>query len=228
MNKIKYLALILFSSTLFANTNIIEQNGLKYFSDVVVVKFKTEQSVLGKRILSKTLSKQFASFGVSEIVKHLNPKSNSESNSLSKIYRLKIGSPYNPIYVSSKLAKHLEVEWAEPLYLREIVHTPNDPSFSNQYALAKVQAEAAWNISKGNSNIVVAIVDSGVDWNHDDLTANIWNNSDEILDGNDTDNNGFIDDKEDGILADLMAHLITTQLKIHQHTALTLLALQVL
>ncbi len=194
MNKIKYLLLMLLSSTLFASTNIIEKNGLKYFSDVVVLKFKTEQSISNKRILNKTLSKQFASFGVLEIEKYFSPNNESEYTTLSNIYRLKISSPYNPVYVSSKLARHSDIEWAEPLYLREVVHTPNDPSFNNQYALAKVQAEAAWNISKGNSSIVVAIVDSGVDWNHDDLTANIWNNSDEVLDGTDTDGNGYIDD----------------------------------
>ncbi len=194
MNKLKYLLLIFISSTLFANTNVIEKDGLKYFSDVVIVKFKTEQSVLNKRVLSKMLSNQFANFGVAEIKKCFNPKGNSIVNPLSKIYRLRISSPYNPVYVSSKLAKNLEVEWAEPLYLREVVHTPNDPKLSSQYALAKVQAEAAWNISKGNTNIVIAIVDTGVDWNHDDLAANIWNNSDEILDGTDTDGNGFVDD----------------------------------
>ncbi len=194
MNKIKYLLIVLISSTLFANNNIIEKNGLKYFSDVIVVKFKTVQSVLNKTVQSKTLTDQFSRFGVSEVIKHFSPNDNSTEKMINQIYRLKISSPFDPIYVSSKLAKHSEVEWAEPLYLREIVYTPNDPSLPSQYGLAKVQAEAAWDISKGNSNIIVAIVDSGVDWNHEDLAANIWNNSDETLDGEDTDENGFIDD----------------------------------
>ncbi len=57
MNKIKYLLLILISSTLFANTNIIEKNGLKYFSDIVVVKFKAAQSANNNGALSKSVSK---------------------------------------------------------------------------------------------------------------------------------------------------------------------------
>jgi serine protease len=185
--------LLLITSTLIANNNIIEKNGLKYFSDVVVVKFKSEQSVLNKAIQSSSLSKQFSNFGVSEIINHFNPKDKSDENELNNIYRLKITSPYNPIYVSSKLAKHSEVEWAEPLYLREIVHTPNDPKFTSQYGLTKVQAEAAWDISKGNSSIIVAIVDSGVDWTHEDLAANIWQNDDPI-NGIDDDHNDFVDD----------------------------------
>jgi len=193
MNKTIYLLLIFISSALLANVNIIEKNGLKYFSDVVVVKFKSQQSVLNKTVTHNTLSKQFSRFGVSEIVKHFNPKDKSKEITINQIYRLKISSPFDPIYVSSKLAKHSEIEWAEPLYLREIVHTPDDPSLPSQYGLTKVQAEAAWNISKGNSNIIVAIVDSGVDWNHEDLAANIWQNDDPI-NGVDDDQNGFVDD----------------------------------
>lgn len=193
MNKIKYLLLLLISTTLFANTNVIEKNGLKYFSDVIVVKFKSQQSILNKVAQSKSLTNQFANFGVSEIVKHFNSKDNSKESTINQIYHLKISSPFDPIYVSSKMAKHSEIEWAEPLYLREVVHTPNDPSLSNQYGLTKVQAKAAWNISKGNSNIIVAIIDSGVDWNHEDLSAHIWENDDPI-NGIDDDQNGFIDD----------------------------------
>ena len=188
-----HIFLLLITSTLLANTSIIEKNGLKYFSDLVVVKLKTPQLILGKSVNNTTLSNQFSKFGVSEITEHFNPKDSGEENRINQIYRIKISSPYDPIYVSSKLAKHSEIEWAEPVYLREIVHTPNDPSFSNQYALAKVQAEAAWDLSKENSNIIVAIVDSGVDWNHNDLNANIWQNDDPI-NGVDDDQNGFIDD----------------------------------
>ncbi|MCK5590717.1 MAG: S8 family serine peptidase, partial [Candidatus Pacebacteria bacterium] len=61
------------------------------------------------------------------------------------------------------------------------------------YALVKVQAEQAWDISTGNSNIIIAIVDTGVDWEHPDLAAHIWENDDPI-NGVDDDGNGFIDD----------------------------------
>ncbi len=193
MKNIKYLILILISSTLLANTNVIEKNGLKYFSDIVIIKLKAPQNILSKSTQNLELAKQFSNFGISEIVKHFNVKEENNKSGINQIYRLKISSPFDPLYVSSKLAKVSSVEWAEPLYLREIVDTPNDPSFANQYALKNIKAEAAWDISKGNSNIIVAIVDSGVDWNHEDLAAHIWENNDPI-NGVDDDNNGYIDD----------------------------------
>lgn len=74
---------------------------------------------------------------------------------------------------------------------------PNDPGFSKQWGLAKINAPEAWQKQKGDSNIVIAIVDTGVDYNHEDLKAEIfrdkngkvigWNfvkNSDNPMDGN--------------------------------------------
>jgi subtilisin family serine protease len=193
MYKIKYVLLIFIASTIVANTIVIEKNGLKYFSDIVVVKFKTLHPVLNESVMKTSVTKKFESYGVSDMTNHFSPKDENQANGLSKIYRLKLTSPFDPIYVASKLSKNTEIEWAEPLYLRKITHTPNDPKLTSQYGLTKVQAEAAWDISKGNSNIIVAIVDSGVDWAHEDLSANIWQNDDPI-NGVDDDQNGFIDD----------------------------------
>lgn len=65
----------------------------------------------------------------------------------------------------------------------------------DQWGLFKVMAEAAWASSTGSSEVVIAIVDSGVDSDHDDLWANIWTNPGEIANnGIDDDGNGFIDD----------------------------------
>ena len=88
MNKIKYLLVILISSTLFANTNIIEKNGLKYFSDVVVVKIKTLHSVLNESIVKTSLSKKFERFGISEITNHFSPKDDSQENGLNKFHTI--------------------------------------------------------------------------------------------------------------------------------------------
>lgn len=79
---------------------------------------------------------------------------------------------------------------------------PNDPSFPEQYGLqnsvnglADIKAPAAWNITTGSSNTVIAIIDGGVDLRHEDLAGKIWTNSDEVAGNNtDDDGNGFIDD----------------------------------
>ncbi|MCX8030305.1 MAG: S8 family serine peptidase [Thermodesulfovibrionales bacterium] len=100
------------------------------------------------------------------------------------------------------------VEYAEPNYIRKAVETiPNDQYFSQQWALlnkgnfasgtagADIKATLAWDIHKGDSSIIVAILDTGIDYNHSDLSGNIWINPGEIPNnGIDDDGNGKIDD----------------------------------
>ena len=70
-----------------------------------------------------------------------------------------------------------------------------DPNEDQQWYLGKINAEQAWNITKGEPEIIVAVLDTGVDIDHPDLKDNIWKNNDEIAgDELDNDNNGFIDD----------------------------------
>ncbi len=72
----------------------------------------------------------------------------------------------------------------------------SDPYYSQQWYLNNVSAQQAWNITRGSGDIVVAVVDTGVDLNHPDLRDNIWNNYDEIdNNGKDDDANGYRDDK---------------------------------
>jgi thermitase len=60
---------------------------------------------------------------------------------------------------------------------------------------ADIQAQKAWPISRGSKKIVVAVIDTGIDYNHEDLKENLWMNSKEIAgNGIDDDNNGYIDD----------------------------------
>jgi thermitase len=73
--------------------------------------------------------------------------------------------------------------------------TPNDPRFQEQWALQKVNAERAWDQTTGSKDIVVAVIDTGVDAQHEDLKENMWTNPDEIAgNGIDDDGNGFVDD----------------------------------
>lgn len=102
------------------------------------------------------------------------------------------------------------VEYAEPNYIRHIMSTiPNDTYFGNQWALhntgtyasgtagADIKATDAWAITQGSS-IAIAVLDTGIDYNHSDLVGNMWiNSSDSIqdyLNPVDNDSNGFQDD----------------------------------
>ena len=124
-------------------------------------------------------------------------KSSAESVDISKFYILKYSEDIHPYDLIKKFSKNELVEYAEPKYIREVSHSPNDPSFiqGNQWALKTIEAERAWDISRGSKEIIIAIVDTGVEWTHSDLADNIWINTKEIPNnGIDDDNNGYIDD----------------------------------
>lgn len=100
------------------------------------------------------------------------------------------------------LIKHFEqlpyIEYAEKMYNSLVPYTPNDLG-ANLYNKAwyhyKIRSPQAWDITKGDSAIVVAVVDDEIDINHIDLKDNIWTNPNEIPNnGIDDDDNGYIDD----------------------------------
>jgi subtilisin family serine protease/subtilisin-like proprotein convertase family protein len=103
------------------------------------------------------------------------------------------------------------VQWVEPDQVRKSNRVPNDPAYIEQYwarnigqtlangqagtAGADINVEGAWDISVGSRDVIVGIIDTGVDYNHPDLAPNIWNNNAEVAgDGIDNDGNGYVDD----------------------------------
>jgi len=73
--------------------------------------------------------------------------------------------------------------------------TPNDQYYRNQWYLAKIKADSAWGKISESPDMVIAVIDSGIEINHPDLSDNIWHNEREIVGNNiDDDKNGFIDD----------------------------------
>jgi len=85
------------------------------------------------------------------------------------------------------------VEYAEKVSLNTVDITPNDLTLPPH--LTQINAQNAWDVFNGNSNITCAIVDNAVSWTHSDLVANTYTNTGEIAsNGIDDDNNGYIDD----------------------------------
>ncbi|MEW6210552.1 MAG: S8 family serine peptidase [Acidobacteriota bacterium] len=84
---------------------------------------------------------------------------------------------------------------AQPNYIYHVLATPNDPRYGELYGMTKIQAPVAWNTTTGSANVVVAIIDTGVLYTHEDLAPNMWRNPGEIPGNNlDDDNNGYRDD----------------------------------
>ena len=94
-----------------------------------------------------------------------------------------------------KLNKLPLVSYAEPNYIVKATDTePNDPSYNLQYGMQKISAHKAWDKTTGSSTVVIAVLDTGVDYNHPDLCNNIWINPNETYNGIDDDGNGLVDD----------------------------------
>ncbi len=94
-----------------------------------------------------------------------------------------------------------DVLYAEPNHILhltaapKITVTPNDPSFGSLWGLTKISAPSAWNITTGSNQVVVAVIDTGIDYTHPDLAANMFRNeADCNNNGIDDDGNGYIDD----------------------------------
>ncbi|ABB31432.1 peptidase S8 and S53 subtilisin kexin sedolisin [Geobacter metallireducens RCH3] len=89
-----------------------------------------------------------------------------------------------------------DVEYAEPNYLLKASKIPTDPKFYSTWGMAKINAPAAWDNTTGSAGVVVAVIDSGVDYNHPDLKANMWINQAELngKPGIDDDGDGVVDD----------------------------------
>jgi len=90
------------------------------------------------------------------------------------------------------------VEACSPDFRRSVSAVPNDPNYSTAWwyhGANSVAAESAWNYTQGSSDVVVAIIDTGVDYTHPDLVDNMWHNPWEVAgNGLDDDNDGYVDD----------------------------------
>ena len=88
-----------------------------------------------------------------------------------------------------------EVETVQPNYYYHLLNTPNDAQFGTLYGMQKISAPSAWNLTTGSADVVVADIDTGLKYTHEDLAANAWHNPGEIPNnGIDDDGNGFVDD----------------------------------
>jgi len=105
----------------------------------------------------------------------------------------------DPRQAIAALEAQPEVEYAVPDVRMHASAAPNDPGFADEWWLANatdtdIDAPQAWDVAHDAANVVVAVIDSGVDARHVDLAANLWTNPGELPNGRDDDGNGYVDD----------------------------------
>jgi len=171
------LALLILSGLAGAQAGTIQEK----IPDQYLIKFSSPISILTQRQLNKDLGLNI-----------------EKANQLS-------GSLYTKGKLNESLAKALLskglLEYIEPNYKLERMNTPNDPQAVSQWPNQEQSTDIdldlfdAWQVSTGSDEIVVGIIDSGLNYNHPDLAGNIWQNTAEIpFNGIDDDGNGVVDD----------------------------------
>ncbi|MBM2816806.1 MAG: hypothetical protein HW421_3568 [Ignavibacteria bacterium] len=161
----------------------LEENAKGFYSSAL----QSSLSALGV----ESLRAPFAEFSTGNLL-------SADVEGISRIYELRYTAPIDVYDACQELMKNPEVEYAVPVFMRYTYDfVPNDDIYkqNKQYGLKKISMEKAWDISKGDKTVIIGIVDSGVDWQHEDLSGNIWTNTKEIAgNGKDDDGNGKIDD----------------------------------
>lgn len=188
MKKWIFIALLQLAYTLYSQ---------EFMEGRVIFKWKNPYISLSD--IQNTLSNQVPILKNSTIQKvfplhkPINVEPNSKQVDLSAIYEVFFDTLYPVELVVKQLYKTEQVLWAEPRYIHHLCYDPNDPDTANQYWINNIQARLGWNITQGDTNVKIGIIDTGIQWNHPDLVDNVAYNWADPINGIDDDNDGYVD-----------------------------------
>lgn len=113
-----------------------------------------------------------------------------ESSGMHNWVKIELPDTLNPLEAAALLTQLGYAKTAQPNYAAKILVAPNDQHYGQLWGLRKIKAEQAWVQSQGEG-IIVGVVDTGIDYTHPDLAANLW-----INDCEDLNHNGRVDSNE--------------------------------
>lgn len=178
-----------------------------YIPNVLVVKLKSGVQSLEKNAEGAMRLK--ASFALNDdyTIKVLFPKTNDHQFGLGNIIEIRFNSETNLFSVMKRLRLNPDVVYVTPRIRYSAFPTtpyipnnallssiPNDSLFNRQWLLEKIMAVEAWDVWSGDTTSSIGIVDTEVDWTHEDLQSKIKYNYADPVNGKDDDENGLIDD----------------------------------
>ena len=186
-NKFCYFFLLLFSAVLFIN--------------VLAIAHEIE-SIPGQYIVKFKKGKSYSALEASDLLQTKILQVLSDHNAV----LIERGSIEFQDSAMQSLLRHSAVEWVEPNVIYRIEKIPNDPQWPNLWGLHSangydISADRAWDISTGSQDTVVAVVDTGVDYNSPEFNGNIWANKKELMGqpGVDDDGNGMLRLRNSGL-----------------------------
>ncbi|HEX9655070.1 MAG TPA: hypothetical protein VGA99_15290, partial [bacterium] len=100
------------------------------------------------------------------------------------VMKIRFSSEVNPLEILSAYEDDPNVEYVQPNYVHRLDYLPNDSLLSQQTYLQIVRADAAWDIQRASPEIIVGVIDTGIDYNHGDLRDALWVNAGEDLNAN--------------------------------------------
>ncbi len=122
---------------------------------------------------------------------------------IDNIYKIKLAEGQDLEVMINRLLQMEQVLYAEPYYLLKPLginaseYVPNDPAAAKsggaQTYLARIKAYQAWAVEKGDTSITIGILDTGIEFGHQDLSDNLKNNSNDPINGLDDDGDGYVD-----------------------------------
>ena len=178
----------------------------KYIPGQVIVKFKEGVSFDDEFLNKNNLKSAEKILKENKSGKNAKAEQAMKKHGLDRIYLAEFSLKEDLTKVLERLNRDSRVEYAEPNYEVKADIIPNDLDFDKLWGLnnteqtggaldADIDAVDAWDTQTGSHDVVIAVIDTGVDYNHEDLASNIWTNSGEIPgNGKDDDSNGFVDD----------------------------------
>ena len=199
MNKI-----IIYSLSLLLTTYMALFAEPDFQSNTLIVKVKSEyRNACSKNNIDiPQLQSYFESIGVNDVSKvfpnHQAPSTEQKIKhtqwvDLSLIYEIQFSSNSAIDKITKQLQKLNCLEYAEPRYNYQLAYVPNDTDVAIQFYHNNLKTYQAWDISKGDTNTVIGITDTGFDTSHVDLKNSFKKNYADPINGVDDDNDGYID-----------------------------------
>jgi len=178
--------------------NFVEDSIIVLMKDDDNASYNTKSVSNIKKNINYIDIKSIRSINNPDYLKNANSKFTAQKNKMDfGCYEIKLEkkSKEGVLEAVEELKKDPNVRFAIPNYRYKLAKIPNDTDFNKLDNLLTIKADKAWNITTGSSSVAVGVVDSGIDYHHSDLKANMWINKGEIK-GNDKDddNNGLVDD----------------------------------